>query len=141
MIHYEERLAAHPNDVKHYTTEQLRDHFLVSKVMETDKISLTYSSYDRYIVGGAVPASKPLELEPIEPLKTEFFLKRREMGIINVGGDAVILADGTSYDLAFKDALYLGMGTQKVIFQSKDGANPARLYINSAPAHKSYPSK
>ena len=140
-VKYEERYAVHPDDFKSYDTQKIRDNFLVQNVMEEDSINLTYSQYDRYIVGGAVPVKKALKLETIDPLKSEFFLERREMGIINVGGKGVVKADGTNYELDFKEALYLGRGTKEVIFESVDKKAPAHFYINSAPAHKEFPNK
>ncbi|MEI8226352.1 MAG: 5-dehydro-4-deoxy-D-glucuronate isomerase [Bacteroidota bacterium] len=135
------RYAAHPKDVKSYDTEKLRKEFLIENVFIADEISLVYSMYDRYIVGGAMPVRKELKLETSDELKAEQFLDRREMGIINVGGDAVIDAGGKTYKIGFKDALYLGKGTRDVIFKSADTKNPAKFYINSAPAHHTYPSK
>lgn len=130
--------ASHPEDVKRYDTEQLRSHFMMPKVMEEDKINLTYSMYDRLIFGGVVPVAKTVALETIDPLKSEYFLQRRELGIINVGGDGVVNVDGKDYELHFKDALYVGRGNKNVTFRSKDSSKPARFYINSTPAHKEY---
>lgn len=135
------RYAVHPEDFKKYDTERIRKEFLVENVMVDDQISLTYSQYDRYIVGGAVPVAKALALDPIDELKAEYFLQRREMGIINVGGAGKVITENATYELGFKDALYLGKGTQKVVFESVDAAKPAHFYINSAPAHKEFPSK
>ncbi len=140
-INFEERFASHPSDVKHYDTQQLRNHFLVEKVMEADQINLVYSHYDRYITGGAVPVSQPLELTSIEPLKAPFFCFRRELGIINVGGPGTVTLDGNSYSLDFKEALYVGKGTEKIIFSSNDATLPARFYLNSTPAHKELPTR
>lgn len=140
-IHFEERFAAHPSDVKHYDTKQLREHFLVEKVMEPDRIRLVYSHYDRYIAGGAVPASGPLELTTIEPLKAPFFCHRRELGIINIGGKGVVSVDGKEYPVDYKEALYVGKGSEKVIFKSEDPQRPARFYLNSTPAHKELPTR
>lgn len=137
----ESRYAVHPADFKNYDTQRIRDEFLVEKVMVDDQISLTYSQYDRYIVGGAVPVSKALKLDTFDDLKAEYFLERREMGVINVGGAGKVSTAGATYELGFKDALYLGRGTKDVVFESLDGKNPARFYINSAPAHKEFPSK
>ena len=106
------RYAAHPDDFKSYGTEKLRKEFLIENVFVADEISLVYSMYDRYIVGGAMPAKKQLQLETIDELKAEQFLDRREMGIINVGGAAVIDAGGKTYNIGFKEALYLGKGTK-----------------------------
>lgn len=138
---YEERYAANPQYVKGLDTQGLRDEFLIESLFETDEISLVYSHYDRYIVGGAMPVHKALPLESIDPLKAGYFLERREMGIINVGGMAIIEADDQVYELGFKEALYLGKGVQSIVFKSKDANNPALLYINSAPAHQAFPSK
>ena len=135
------RYAGHPADVKSYDTERIRREFLVEKVFVRDEISLVYSLYDRYIVGGAMPVEKSLRLEPVDELKATEFLDRREMGIINVGGNAEITAGGVVYKLGHKEALYLGRGADNVIFKSADKKTPAKLYINSAPAHHTYPSK
>ena len=135
-IHFEERFAAHPSDVKHYDTKQLRENFLIEKVMEADQIHLVYSHYDRYIAGGAVPVSGPLELTTIEPLKAPFFCHRRELGVINVGGMGTVTVDGKVYTMDFKDALYIGKGSEKIIFSSENAAQPARFYLNSTPAHR-----
>lgn len=130
--------ACHPDDVKHYDTTQLRDRFMMPKVMEQDKINLTYTMYDRLIYGGVVPVTKVVELETIDPLKAEYFLERRELGVINIGGDGIVNVDGKDYELHFKDALYVGRGNKKVTFRSKDAANPAKFYLNSTTAHKAY---
>lgn len=135
---YTVQRACHPDDVKGYSTYQLREHFMMPKVMEEDKINLTYSLYDRLIFGGAFPVKGDLVLESIEPLKSEYFLERRELGVINVGGDGIVTVDGKDYELHFKDALYVGRGKKNVSFRSKNPDAPARFYLNSAPAHKSY---
>lgn len=135
------RYAAHPQDFKSYDTERLRKEFLIENVFIADEISLVYSMYDRYMVGGAMPVKKSLKLNTVDELKAEQFLDRREMGIINVGGDAEISAGENVYKIGFKEALYLGKGTKDVVFKSADTKKPARLYINSAPAHHAYPSK
>tara|TARA_R110000868_G_scaffold86601_1_gene242853 strand:+ start:274 stop:1110 length:837 start_codon:yes stop_codon:yes gene_type:complete len=139
MIDFTVRYASNPKTIKQYDTQQLRDEFLIEDLMQEGKIIFTYSHYDRYIAGSAVPLD-PLKLETIDPLKSTYFLERRELGIINVGGSGVIIADGVQYDLGFKDALYLGQGTKEVIFKSNDSKDPAKYYLNSAPAHKQYPS-
>jgi len=138
---YEERYAYHPDDFKTYDTEKIRKEFLVEKVMDPGNIRLVYSAIERYIVGGAVPVDKPLKLEPIDPLKAEFFCYRREVGVISVAGPGSIVVDGTEYKMNFKDALYIGKGSKDVEFRSDDPENPAHFYINSAPAHKEYPVK
>jgi 4-deoxy-L-threo-5-hexosulose-uronate ketol-isomerase len=138
---YQERFAVHPDDFRTYTTDQIRRHFLFADIMLNGKISLVYSHYDRFITGGAVPVEKLLELESIDLLKADYFLERREMGIINVGGKGKITADGQVYVLNYKDALYLGKGTRKVIMESMDPAEPSLFYFNSAPAHASFPNR
>ena len=137
---YETRYASSPQAVKQYDTAQLRSEFLIDNLMEVGKINLTYSHYDRYIAGSAVPI-QPLTLESIDPLKSSFFLERRELGIINVGGNGTVTTDGVVYELGFKDALYIGSGNKEVVFKSDDANNPAKFYLNSAPAHTNYPNK
>jgi 4-deoxy-L-threo-5-hexosulose-uronate ketol-isomerase len=135
------RYAAHPEDVKSYDTKRLRKDFLIGNIFIPEEISMVYSLYDRLIVGGAMPVNEKLKLEAADELKAEYFLKRREIGIINVGGDAVIQADNEEFEIGFKESLYLGMGTRGVFFSSVDPSKPAKLYINSAPAHHKYPSR
>ena len=137
---YETRYASSPQAVKEYNTAQLRAEFLIENLMEVGKVNLTYSHYDRYIAGSAVPL-EPLTLETIDPLKSSYFLERRELGIINVGGMGSVIADGIVYELGFKDALYIGSGIKEVVFKSDDISNPAKFYLNSAPAHTNYPNK
>lgn len=137
---YETRYASSPQAVKNYDTAQLRAEFLIDNLMEVGKVNLTYSHYDRYIAGSAVPL-EPLTLETINPLKSSYFLERRELGIINVGGSGSVVADGVAYELGFKDALYIGSGNKDVVFKSDDASIPAKFYLNSAPAHKNYPNK
>ncbi len=138
---YELRYASHPEDAKSYDTTRLRREFLIETVFTADDINWVYSLYDRYMVGGAMPASKNLTLEVVDDLKAQYFLQRRELGIINVGGKGRVVADGVAFDLDYKEALYIGQGTQKVIFESLDSSVPAMFYLNSAPAHKQLPTK
>ncbi|SHG15100.1 4-deoxy-L-threo-5-hexosulose-uronate ketol-isomerase [Salegentibacter echinorum] len=137
---YETRYASGPKAIKNHDTTQLREEFLISNLMEEGKINFTYTHFDRYMAGSAVPI-EPLELEPIDPLKADYFLERREMGIINVGDSGEIEIDGNAYKLAHKEALYIGQGNKKVIFKSDDKKKPAKFYINSAPAHTQHPIK
>lgn len=130
--------AVHPEDFKNYDTSRLRSHFMMPTVMEQDTINLTYSMYDRLIFGGVVPVEKTMALETIDPLKADYFLERRELGVINIGAPGVVTVDGKAYELNFKDALYVGRGNKEVTFASRDAANPAKFYINSTPAHKAY---
>lgn len=132
--------AHHPDDVKNYTTDKLREQFLMEKVFVPDSIQLTYSHVDRIIYGGAMPVEKTLTMEAGKELAAEYFLERREMGVINVGGDGKVTLDGKEYEINSRDGLYIGKGTKDIVFESKDGQNPAKFYINSCPAHHSYPT-
>lgn len=134
------RTAASPRDVKHYTTERLREEFLIQGLFAKDEVKMVYSHIDRIITGAAMPVEKELKLTAGDELRAEYFLERREMGVINIGGDGVITIDGVKYDVSFKEGMYIGMGAKDISFASKDGANPAKFYLNSAPAHKSYPT-
>lgn len=140
-LNYEVRYASHPFDAKNYDTSRLRGEFLIQELMVKDEINMVYSMYDRLIVGGAVPCEEQLELLAIDPLKADFFLHRRELGIINVGGAGKVEVDGTVFDLDYKEALYLGKGDRKVVFSSNDSRKPAHFYFNSAPAHTVFPDK
>lgn len=147
--------ACHPEDVKHYDTKTLRERFVMEKVMAADEINLTYSQYDRFIFGGAMPVNKELKLENFPALglsvdktiKEPYFLYNRELGIINCGqGTGSVLVDGKEYVLGPKEALYVGRGhigkdkdiNKSVVFRSKDPKNPAKFYLNSATAHRNY---
>ena len=138
VVNFTTQTACHPADFKHYDTATLRGRFVMENVMEPDKINVTYTMYDRFVYGGAMPVEKDLVLEPFDALKAEHFLDRREMGVVNVGGKGVVVADGVEYALDFKDALYLGCGTKDVVFRSADKANPAKFYINSALAFRKF---
>lgn len=140
MTQSEFRYAHHPEDVKKYSTEDLRREFLIDDLFNEDKIKLVYSMYDRLIVGGVMPVSDALKLEPIEDLKAGYFLDRRELGIINVGGSGTVTVDGEVYELGNKEALYIGKGAKEVLFERSGGEQPY-FYINSAPAHHTYPTK
>lgn len=138
MVKHEFRYASHPQDAQKYGTDELRKHFLIDTLFENDVINLTYSMYDRYIVGGAKPVSKDLLLETIPYLKSENFLDRRELGIVNVGGKGKISVDGTVYELDKKEALYVAKGAKEVVFKAE--GSPL-FYLNSAPAHHSFETK
>ena len=135
---YTVQRACHPEDVKNYTTDQLRARFTMQNVMEANKVNLIYSMYDRLVFGGVMPVGQTIKLETIDPLKAQYFLERRELGAINIGGPGIISVDGKEYELNFKDALYIGRGNKDVTFRSKDDSNPAKFYLNSTTAHKAY---
>ena len=141
MKKIEERFAVHVDDYKHYDTEKLRKHFLIESIFIADDIQMTYTHYERLIVGGAMPVKASVKLETIEQLKSEYFLQRRELGAINIGGAGKIIVDGTEYAINTKEALYIGRGAKDVVFSSDDANNPAKFYINSTPAHCTYPTK
>ena len=130
--------ATHPEDFKTFDTAKIRGRFVMEKVMAADEINLTYTMYDRLVYGGVMPVTKELSLEPFAELRAQHFLDRRELGVINVGGAGVVTVDGEAYALDLKEALYVGRGKKSVTFKSLDATNPAKFYINSAPAHKEY---
>lgn len=140
-VSYEVRYASHPDDAKNYDTKRLRKEFLFESVMTPGQIRMVYSTYDRLIVGGAVPMAETLDLTPIDPMKAATFLERRELGIINVGGKGIVTVGEASFELDYKEALYLGKGDRNVAFKSLDRATPAKFYFNSAPAHTVYPDR
>jgi len=140
-VDYQTRYAVSPVETKGMDTKALRENFLIENLFEGDKINLVYSHFDRFMTGGVNPVKRKITLETIDPLKATFFLERREMGIINVGGEGEIEVNGESYSLQYKEALYIGKGNRSVVFSSKDAAQPAKFYLNSTPAHHTYPIK
>ncbi|WP_181307028.1 5-dehydro-4-deoxy-D-glucuronate isomerase [Rufibacter sp. XAAS-G3-1] len=139
-LHHTTRHAIHPQDFKGYDTQKLREHFLIENLFVPDTLQLTYTLYDRLIVGGVNPVGGPVRLDTFPTLRAENFLDRRELGIINVGPQASVTVEGEEYTLAPKEALYIGKGVKEVLFNpAKDGE--ARFYLNSAPAHHAYPTK
>lgn len=133
------RNACNPADFKGYTTDRLRSDFLIQGLFVRDEVKMVYSHIDRIITGGVVPV-RPVGLEAGSVLRAEYFLERREIGIINIGGEGKVVADGMEYVLGTKDGLYIGMGTKQVTFESIDSGNPAKFYFNSTPAHRTYPT-
>lgn len=134
------RYAASPEAVKHYDTEQLRKEFLIEDLFRADEVKLVYSHIDRIITGSAVPVKGSLKLDAADQLRAKYFLERRELGIINVGGPGKVIVDGTEYKLRPRDGMYVGRGAKEISFHSEDAKNPAKFYLNCAPAHKSYPT-
>jgi len=130
-------LATSPTEAKNFNTEQLRNRFLIETIFISDEITSYYTTYDRYLVGGAKPEAKSLSLKSINELRADYFLERRELGIVNVGETGVVTVDGTAYTLENHEALYVGRGTKNVVFESTSGKSPL-FYFNSTPAHKSY---
>ncbi len=134
------RNPSSPLDAKHYDTDRLIKEYLITDLFAPGKVRMTYSHFDRIIAGSIVPTDKPLTIEAADELRADFFLQRREMGIINIGGGGKITVDGTVYTLNPRDGLYIGMGNKDIVFESDDAANPAKFYMNSCPAHKTYPT-
>ncbi|MCR4690845.1 MAG: 5-dehydro-4-deoxy-D-glucuronate isomerase [Lachnospiraceae bacterium] len=135
----EVRTASSPKDVMHYTTQRLREEFLVDDLFRKGEMKLVYSHIDRIIFGSAVPV-EPIALTAGQELRADYFLQRREMGVINIGQPGIITVDGTDYEVGYKEGMYIGMGAQDITFKSVDSGKSAKFYINSAPAHKSYPT-
>lgn len=133
------RFACSPKEVKGMNTEELRANFLVPDMMLDDILTLTYSHFDRMIIGSAKPVAQKVLLSNEDELKADYFLQRRELGIINVGGAGIVQADGASFELNKLDALYIGKGTQSVVFESKSKDDPALFYLLSTTAHQAYP--
>ena len=127
-------------DAKHYDTERLRSEYLIETVFEADEAVFTYSHFDRIIAGGVMPVTKAVRLEGAKELCSDTFLARREMGAINVGGAGAITVDGVRYDMKRYDGLYVGMGAKEIVLESADPTDPAKFYINTCPAHKTYPN-
>lgn len=134
------RTASSPRDVKTYDTARLREEFLIQDLFRPDEVKMVYSHIDRIITGAAMPVNKALTLAAGEELRAEYFLQRREMGIINIGGEGKVTVDGTVYTLRHRDGIYVGRGCKDVVMASVDSAKPAKFYFNSTPAHKAYPT-
>jgi len=132
--------SVHQSDFKQYDTQLIRDRFLIDGIVSPDMVHCVYTHYDRMIVGAANPMNKELLLENYPNLRADYFLERREIGIINVGGEGMITADAHTFDLKKLDCLYIGKGTKRVAFSSKNSENPAVFYLVSAPAHTNYPA-
>ncbi|WP_105617352.1 5-dehydro-4-deoxy-D-glucuronate isomerase [Vallitalea okinawensis] len=138
------RYASHPDDVKFYTTEELRREFLIQNLFQENDVHMVYSHVDRIITAGAMPTTEKVHLEKNvdceKNLGVSYFLERREMGIINIGGKGTVVVGDETFELDNRDGLYIGMGNKGINFTSEDPAKPAKFYINCAPAHKSYPN-
>src|SRR5215216_2043149 len=135
------RFQNSPKETGGMNTQELREIFLIENLMQEDTIQLVYSHYDRVIIGGAKPITKTLSLETHTELRADYFLERRELGIINIGGEGIIEADESSFSLKKLDALYIGKGVKKISFKSVNDSAPAVFYFLSAPAHQTYPTK
>lgn len=135
------RYASHPNEVKQFDTERLQAEFQIQSLFKENKATLVYSHVDRFIIGGVLPTTETLQLEADrKEMAADYFLERREIGIINVGARGTITVDGTVYTMDSKDCIYIGLGSKEISFASDDAANPAKFYFNSTPAHTTYPT-
>lgn len=137
----QQRYESNPREVERMNTQELRNNFLVESLFVTGEVHFVYSHYDRIVIGGIVPVASPLELPNYDALKSEFFLERREVGIINTGGPGSIVADGKTYEVDKLSCLYLGKNTKQVHFHSVDAAHPAHFFLFSAPAHQDFPNR
>ncbi|MFI3264440.1 MAG: 5-dehydro-4-deoxy-D-glucuronate isomerase [Rikenellaceae bacterium] len=140
-VNYELRYATNPTDSKAYDTERLRSEFLIEGLFVENETNMVYTLHDRMVVGGIVPVGKTLKLETIDPFKANYFLERREIGIINIGGSGTVTVGKKTYKINYKEALYIGKGNENVTFASDDASAPALFYFNSTPAHKEFPTK
>ena len=137
---FDVRYANHPEDSALYTTEELRRHYHISGLFQPDEICLTYSHQDRIIAGGVMPVEGALKLESCKELAAPYFLARRELGAINIGGPGVLTVDGAEYQLNSRDGIYVGMGAKELVFRSLEKDSPAKFYVNSCPAHRACPT-
>ena len=136
----EVRQASNAKDVKHYTTERLREEFHIANLFTKDNVRMVYSHIDRIITAGFMPVKQTLKLEAGKELAADYFLQRREMGCINIGGKGIIMVDGTEYEMNPRDGMYIGMGNKEITFKSVDENAPAKFYVSSCPAHTTYPT-
>lgn len=139
------RYSTGPNDVKRYTTEELRKEFLIENLYVADSVVAVYSHVDRMVTLGCMPVSETVSIDKgidvWSNFGTQYFLERREIGIFNIGGAGKITVDGTVYELGYKDCLYITMDAKEVLFSSDDPEKPAKFYMVSAPAHRSYETR
>ncbi len=132
------RYATSPEDMKNGTTDRLRKEYLIPEVFIPDRMTMVYSHCDRIIVAGAMPVSGSLSVDAGEELRADFFLQRRELGVINIGGAGIVRVDGREYEVENGDGMYIGKGKKDISFASRDSAEPAKFYLNSTPAHHEY---
>lgn len=139
----ETRQSIHSDHAKTLDTEGLRREFLVEQVFRPGELTMTYSHIDRIVFGGIMPTTAAISLPDSlgKSFGVDYFLQRRELGLINIGGPGWIEADGKRFDIGAEEALYVGAGVRAVTFGSANSAQPAKFYYNSAPAHTSYPTR
>ncbi|PLS06939.1 5-dehydro-4-deoxy-D-glucuronate isomerase [Neobacillus cucumis] len=135
------RYSTHPEQIKTFTTEDIRKHYLIEELFVPGEMKLVYTMEDRAIVGGITPTSEAISLKGYDEIKADYFLERREAGIFNVGGSGTIIVDGEPFAMENKDCLYVGLGKKELLFTSESSESPAKYYLFSAPAHKEYPTQ
>ncbi|KXI21294.1 MULTISPECIES: 5-dehydro-4-deoxy-D-glucuronate isomerase [Photobacterium] len=135
------RQPIHSEHAKQLDTAGLREQFLIENMFQDGQLNLTYSHIDRIIVGGAVPTDEALMLEGGKEIGVDYFLERRELGAINIGEPGLVIVDGKTYEIGTREAIYVGKGAKEVKFESVSAQQPARFYVNSAPAHMTYPTR
>lgn len=133
--------STHPSDFKKYDTAEIRDKYLMDNLFVAGEVVMNYSFDDRIIVGSVVPTESTLEIGKVEELKSDYFLERREMGIINIGANGKVIVDGTEFEMENSDGFYIPLGTKSVVFSSDDASNPAKYYFTSSPSHRAFPAK
>ena len=133
------RQPVNAKDAKYYTTDRLREEFHITGLFTPDGSKMVYSHIDRIITAGFMPVNEVLTLKAGKELASEYFLERREMGCINIGGKGVITVDGVDYEMNPRDGIYIGKGNREISFKSVDASNPAKFYVSSCPAHAVYP--
>lgn len=136
----EQRYESNPREVEIMTTEELRENFLMEALFVDGEAHFVYSHYDRMVSGGVIPVKEKIALGSFDELRSEYFLQRREIGIINTGGAGAIHVDGTSYEIEKLSCLYISKGKKDISFESADSTNPAKFFLFSAPAHTEYPT-
>ena len=140
-INVSNRWAVGRNEFSRFTMDEIVDNFLVRGLFQPDHVELIYTHYDRFVVGGIMPVKKTVSLGTVDEMRSEYFLERRELGVINVGGPGKVVVDDGEFSIGPKESIYVGMGNRKLEFSSDDASSPAKFYFNSAGAHKAYPTK
>ncbi len=134
------RYSVNQRDFKRYTTQELRDEFLIDGLYQPDEVRAVYSHVDRMVTLGCMPVREAVPIDKgidvWHTFGTRFFLERREIGIFNIGGNGAVEAGGERFEMGYEDCLYITRGTESVVFHTNNPANPAKFYMVSAPAHK-----
>ena len=140
-INVTNRYAVGRGEYSRFTMQEIVENFLITDLFQPDHIELVYTHYDRFVVGGIMPVDDVVSLGTVDELRAEYFLERRELGVINVGGPGKISVDAGDFEIDHKEGIYVGRGNRKIEFSSDDADNPAKFYFNSVGAHQDYPTK